>query len=356
VINFSLETDQLVLMNSKLQIFISSTYTNLKAERQAAVEAILKAGHIPAGMELFTAGDRSQWEVIQRWITETDIYMLILGNKYGSIEPDSGLSYTELEYDFAVRNGKPLFAVVIEEAALEKKEMHALDSGISEGDNPEKLMAFRTKVLSKMSSFFSDPKDVKLAVLETVPLLAADYKLKGWVRAGKLPEILAAKDGIVLIIGEHWLNLSSRSEMIKTRGDTAIYSEPEWRINGFYVEGKNETGRKINDISGYIEFIESKTRLEILIDSYRPDQIYGIPAFANFTIRAIFPRSTAEMEGVTFEHFWREFGAFDLCLDFDGIKIQKHFSHTKIMDVIEGFIGSMPKRSVGRPGVERRNE
>jgi hypothetical protein len=342
-------------MNSKLQIFISSTYTDLKAERQAAVEAILKAGHIPAGMELFTAGDRSQWEVIQRWITDADIYMIILGGRYGSIEPDSGLSYTELEYDFAVRSEKPHFAVVIEKAALEKK-VHTLDSGVHEGDHPEKLKAFRTKVLSKMSSFFSDPKDVKLAVLETVPRLAACYKLKGWVRAGKVPDILAAKDGVVLIIGEHWLNLSSHSEMVNTRGDTAIYSEPEWRITGFYIEGKNETDRKINNISGYLEFIESKNRLEILIDSYHPDQIYGIPANANFTVRAIFPKSTAEIEGATFEHFWRDFGAFNLCLDFDGIKIQKHFSHTEIMEFIEVYIGSLPKRSVGRPRVEQRRE
>lgn len=40
-------------MKKKYQIFISSTYQDLKEERQAAVEAILKAGHIPAGMELF---------------------------------------------------------------------------------------------------------------------------------------------------------------------------------------------------------------------------------------------------------------------------------------------------------------
>ena len=43
-------------MNKKLQVFVSSTYTDLIEERQAAVEAILDAGHIPAGMELFKAG------------------------------------------------------------------------------------------------------------------------------------------------------------------------------------------------------------------------------------------------------------------------------------------------------------
>jgi hypothetical protein len=57
----------------KLQVFVSSTYTDLHEERQAAVEAILTAGHIPAGMELFAAGDESQMSVIKRWIDESDI-------------------------------------------------------------------------------------------------------------------------------------------------------------------------------------------------------------------------------------------------------------------------------------------
>jgi hypothetical protein len=83
----------------KLQVFVSSTYDDLREERQAAVEAILKAGHIPAGMELFTAGSGSQLQVIRRWIEESDLYLLILGGRYGSIEPKSGLSYTEVEAD-----------------------------------------------------------------------------------------------------------------------------------------------------------------------------------------------------------------------------------------------------------------
>lgn len=72
-------------MKKKLQIFVSSTFTDLKKERQAAVEAILKSGNIPAGMELFTSGNESQLETIKRWINESDIYCLILGGRYGSI-------------------------------------------------------------------------------------------------------------------------------------------------------------------------------------------------------------------------------------------------------------------------------
>ncbi len=82
-------------MNKKLQVFVTSTYTDLIEERLAAVEAKLDAGHIPAGMELFKAG-RSQMENIHKWIDESDVYMLILGGRYGSIEEESGLSYAEL--------------------------------------------------------------------------------------------------------------------------------------------------------------------------------------------------------------------------------------------------------------------
>lgn len=61
-------------MEKKYQIFISSTFTDLRDERQAAVEAILRAGHIPAGMELFTSTNKTQWDVIKKWINESDIY------------------------------------------------------------------------------------------------------------------------------------------------------------------------------------------------------------------------------------------------------------------------------------------
>lgn len=108
-------------MKRRLQVFVSSTYVDLIPERQAAVSAILKAGHIPAGMELFTAGDQSQLATIKEWIDESDVYMLILGGRYGSVEPSCGISYIELEYDYAVQQSKPLFAVVITETASRRR-------------------------------------------------------------------------------------------------------------------------------------------------------------------------------------------------------------------------------------------
>jgi hypothetical protein len=106
------------MSQKKIQIFVSSTYTDLKIERQAAVEAILSSGHIPAGMELFSAGDESQLSVIERWIDESDVYLLILGGRYDSIEKNSGKSYIQLEYEYAIKKGKPLFSLVIPKNAI----------------------------------------------------------------------------------------------------------------------------------------------------------------------------------------------------------------------------------------------
>lgn len=182
-------------MRRKLQVFVSSTFADLQSERQAAVAAILKSGHIPAGMELFTAGDKSQMEVIRRWIDESDAYMLILGGRYGSIESSTGLSYTELEFDYASEKSKPLFSVVIDETALEAR-VKSRGTAVFETENPKLLKQFREKVLGKMSSFFSDEKDVRLAVYESLGDMGARAEVVGWVPASEVTRVeeLAAEN------------------------------------------------------------------------------------------------------------------------------------------------------------------
>ena len=164
----------------KLQVFVSSTYIDLKEERQAAVQAILTAGHIPAGMELFSAGDQSQMDVIKRWIDESDVFLLILGGRYGSIEPESQKSYTHLEYEYALEKGKALFAVVITKEHLEEK-IKQFGMGVIETRNTDKLEEFRSSVSSRMVKFWSDSKDIKLAILETLSEFSRREELIGWI-------------------------------------------------------------------------------------------------------------------------------------------------------------------------------
>lgn len=172
----------------KLQVFISSTYTDLRDERQAAVEAVLTSGHIPAGMELFAAGDETQMNVIKRWIDESDVYMLILGGRYGSIEPKSQKSYIQLEYEYALKKGKPLFAVVIDENYLEKK-VKKYGTSVIEKEYPPKLKQFRVLVCSKMVRFWKDTKDIKLSILEAIKDFSDRPELMGWIRYEEVDEI-----------------------------------------------------------------------------------------------------------------------------------------------------------------------
>ncbi len=180
----------------KLQVFISSTYDDLKEERQAAVEAVLTAGHIPAGMELFAAGDESQMNVIKRWIGESDVYLLILGGRYGSIEPSSQKSYIHLEYEYAVEQGKPLFAVVIADDYIDEK-VRTEGRKVIETENPQKLKEFRAVVLTKMSRFWSNSDQIKLAIHESMSDFSRRDELVGWisgseaVNGGALAEQLA---------------------------------------------------------------------------------------------------------------------------------------------------------------------
>ncbi len=174
-------------MDKKLQIFISSTYLDLKEERQAAVEAILSAGHIPAGMELFNAGNESQLTTIQKWINESDVYMLILGGRYGSVDPSQQISYTEIEYKYAVEKGMPVFSVFITDKALDDKIKRLKKTAI-EDKEPKKLEEFKKLILSKVCRPFDDLKDIKIAVHETLNKFSREYNLSGWISGSDISE------------------------------------------------------------------------------------------------------------------------------------------------------------------------
>lgn len=153
-------------------------------ERQAAVEAILEAGHIPAGMELFSADNKKQFEVIKKWIRDSDVFILILGGRYGSRENGSGKSYIQREYEYAKRIGKKPIAIILSDKGIANK----IAKGDYEISGAEYLQddytIFKSNIKSnKMCSFFDDLSSLKNCVMNALRNCEDNSNLLGWVRA-----------------------------------------------------------------------------------------------------------------------------------------------------------------------------
>ena len=86
-------------MDKKYQVFVSSTYEDLKLERQVAMSCLLDINCIPVGMEQLPASSLSQWEYIKKMIDMSDYYLLIVAGKYGSIDPEENISYVHKYLD-----------------------------------------------------------------------------------------------------------------------------------------------------------------------------------------------------------------------------------------------------------------
>ena len=180
-------------MAKKLQVFVSSTYVDLIEERQRAVQAILDAGHIPAGMELFKAG-KTQMETIKKWIDESDVYCLILGGRYGSVEEESGLSYTQLEYEYALSKEKNVFAFVVSDSRLHQKVAEDPKGKYIEEENKLKYEQFKKKVKERICRFAESTADVATAISQQLNYImnTQDAELVGWVRGTK--DVLLKED------------------------------------------------------------------------------------------------------------------------------------------------------------------
>jgi hypothetical protein len=220
-----------MLPNKRLQIFISSTYKDLIEERQAAVQAVLSAGHIPAGMELFAAGDESQMEVIKNWIDQSDVFLLILGGCYGSIEESIGKSYTQIEYEYALTHGKPTFAIVIEDEYLEKK-VKKYGSGMVETKNPAKLENFKKLVLNKIGKFFNDTKDIELNIFKTLAEFSRRTELIGWVPGNQKIDTSNMAEELARL-GKENSRLSEENQMLEKNKKTISFKNLSPKRRGF---------------------------------------------------------------------------------------------------------------------------
>lgn len=299
-------------MNKKLQVFVSSTYTDLKEERQAAVEAILDAEHIPAGMELFKAGNESQLKTIYKWIDESDVYMLIFGGRYGSIEEKSGKSYTQLEYEYALTKNIPVFALVLSESFTAKKITSLGLKNIIEQDNPDKYKSFKLFVMSKIIKEVDDCKDIKIQAHATLNEFIREYDLTGWVRNSSENDILQLlKNNANLLEENASLNkqIQKLQDQLKAKSNeqfgnytfnqlTEIFQNKEFIVPAQFTESKKDS--TVNALKFFIIYFDALvTGVTNLHDSsdYESHIFYHIaPYYVSFDFmeRVKLPNTTAQ--------------------------------------------------------------
>ncbi len=165
--------------DKKYQVFISSTYTDLAEERKKILDVLFMADCIPAGMEAFVAADTEQFEVIKKVIDLCDYYVLIIGKRYGSVHPDTGKSYTEMEYDYAIEQGIPVLVF-----AIDDNVKLAADKIEADEDKRDKLKKFRTKAMTnRLASIWESTEDLTGKLAISIMKAKTEIKRPGWQRA-----------------------------------------------------------------------------------------------------------------------------------------------------------------------------
>ncbi|HEY8160383.1 MAG TPA: DUF4062 domain-containing protein [Methylobacter sp.] len=176
-------------MNKRYQVFVSSTYADLREERQRVIQTLMEMDCIPSGMELFPAADDEQWEFIKRIIDDCDYYLLIIGGRYGSMTPE-GISYTEKEYDYAQEIGLRVIALLHENPGNIPVDKSDVDSVVR-----QKLDEFRAKVSeNRLVKFWSKADDLPGIVSLSLSKTIKTYPAIGWVRANQMADIDALEE------------------------------------------------------------------------------------------------------------------------------------------------------------------
>jgi len=164
----------------RYQVFVSSTFADLQDERRAVIQTLMEMDCIPAGMELFPAADEEQLAFIKKIIDDCDYYIVIIGGRYGSVS-ESGLSYTEQEYDYAVSRGLKVIALI-------HGSTDDIPSGKTDKDpqRAQSLESFKLRLSTgRLVKFWTASSELPGLVSLSLSKTIKTYPAIGWIRANR---------------------------------------------------------------------------------------------------------------------------------------------------------------------------
>jgi hypothetical protein len=157
----------------KLSVFISSTYSDLIEYREVVKSAILGLQYHANDMIHWAADERDPTSLSLDELQESDLVVLLIAHRYGTIPPGETRSITEIEFDNAVKWGILVIVFLINE----EYEWHPSKF---EHRKYERLLAFKEKVKHHCTVKYYKTPD-SLAALVTQAIVNFDRKHRPWL-------------------------------------------------------------------------------------------------------------------------------------------------------------------------------
>lgn len=156
--------------NDVLKVFISST-SDMKAYRTVIRERVLALGMYPDMYEMWGQGNDYPRDMCCKHVLDSDIFICILGSKYGFVEPIWNKSMTEIEYRIASTVGIPILIYIKNDYKEKIEELSDEDRIIT----LRQLNFIDELITKRMVSIF--PNEFSLALLADPELLTLKNNL-----------------------------------------------------------------------------------------------------------------------------------------------------------------------------------
>lgn len=170
-------------MDRKYSVFLSSTFTDLENVRKDVMLRLFMNGYMVNGMESFGARSQRSWNVIQESIRDSDLFVMIIAGRYGSIVDGEDISFTEKEYNYAVAQKIPVLSFIRNRDVIIAKYL-------DEGENRRKLEDFIARIRkNKQVADWNESGDLQVSIVDSLRReIDADSTIRGWVKSTRAIE------------------------------------------------------------------------------------------------------------------------------------------------------------------------
>lgn len=241
----------------RANIYVSATFKDLEAHREAVREAIRRLDHVDMSMEHYVAEPKRPLVRCLDDVRRCDLYVGLFARRYGFMPPGSERSITEQEYRAALKHNKDVLCFLLQDDAPWPAEF------VDQGEAATKLKALRDEIsVNYLAGLFSTPDElatkVSAAIARTLQL-------------GTTPVDVEREHRLM----KEWRQGASRADRFRARHALINMGSPHYAavIKDLLLETKD-----VEEIASYMEelltlSVNSRQVMPVLIDLLHADVI-----------------------------------------------------------------------------------